>query len=229
MPDYSKAIIYKLCCKDPNIKDIYIGSTCNFIKRKSAHKCHCNKETHNDYNTYKYQFIRDNGGWCNWIMVMVKEFSCENKRQLESEERKQIEELKPTLNHNVPTRTPKEYKQAHMTFYQKYNKEYRLENKQKLCEKAKEYYNENKQKLYEKSKEYKLENKDKIAEQRKEYRLKNKQKLCEKTKEYQLKNKEKIAEKAKEKIECDICKCMVRKCAFKRHTRSLKHQNNIDN
>ena len=27
--DYSKSVIYKLCCKDPTITDIYIGSTTN--------------------------------------------------------------------------------------------------------------------------------------------------------------------------------------------------------
>ena len=55
------------------------------------------------------------------------------------------------------------------------------------------------------------------------------QKIAEKAKEYRLKNKQKLCEKTKEKIECDICKCMVNKGHFVRHTRSLKHQNNIDN
>ena len=34
MPDYKKAIIYKITTGD----NIYIGSTCNFTKRKWAHK-----------------------------------------------------------------------------------------------------------------------------------------------------------------------------------------------
>jgi len=36
--DYSKSIIYKICCNDINIIDIYIGSTTNFITRKAEHK-----------------------------------------------------------------------------------------------------------------------------------------------------------------------------------------------
>ena len=40
--DYSKTIIYKLCCKDINITDIYVGHTTNFIKRKNEHKSDCN-------------------------------------------------------------------------------------------------------------------------------------------------------------------------------------------
>ena len=39
--DYSKSMIYKLCCKDVNIKEIYVGSTTNLIKRKYQHKADC--------------------------------------------------------------------------------------------------------------------------------------------------------------------------------------------
>ena len=39
--DYSQTIIYKICCKDPNITDIYIGHTSNFIQRKHNHKTNC--------------------------------------------------------------------------------------------------------------------------------------------------------------------------------------------
>ena len=38
MERYQKGLIYKLCCKDLNIKDIYVGSTCNFARRKCQHK-----------------------------------------------------------------------------------------------------------------------------------------------------------------------------------------------
>ena len=36
--DYSKTIIYRIICKDVNIKDIYIGYTTNFSQKKYAHK-----------------------------------------------------------------------------------------------------------------------------------------------------------------------------------------------
>jgi len=59
MPDYSKCIIYKLCCKDLNIKEIYVGSTCNFTKRKWGHKTRFYSE-----NNYKeYQIMKENGGF----------------------------------------------------------------------------------------------------------------------------------------------------------------------
>lgn len=211
MPDYSKAVIYKLCCKDLSIKDIYIGSTCNFTKRKHQHKFACNKEGNRQYNENKYQVIRDNGGWDNWLMIMVKEFSCDNKRQLEAEERKNIEELKPTLNECIPTRTHKEYRQ---------------DNKQIIIEKKKKEYEKDKEKIKARSHKRYNEKKEEILKKQKEYNKINSKKNVERVKQYRLENKEKIQEARKEKIECMICKCMVNKEHFKRHTQTTKHIQN---
>ena len=32
--DYSNTIIYKITCLDPNITDVYVGHTTNFVQRK---------------------------------------------------------------------------------------------------------------------------------------------------------------------------------------------------
>jgi hypothetical protein len=108
MPDYTKSIIYKLCCKDTTIEDIYIGSTTNFYDRKAQHK---RTLRYTDKQIPAYIFIRDNGGWDNWDMIMIREVNCNSKLELHKEERKTIEELKPTLNHNIPGRTKKEYRE----------------------------------------------------------------------------------------------------------------------
>ena len=63
MVNYSKGIVYKLCCKDVNITDIYIGSTTNFTRRKWGHKTACNNEKDKSYNFKVYQFIRNHGGF----------------------------------------------------------------------------------------------------------------------------------------------------------------------
>ena len=60
--DYTKTIIYKICCKDPLVKDIYVGSTTNFIKRKNNHKTRCFNNNSKDYNMYVYEFIRNSVG-----------------------------------------------------------------------------------------------------------------------------------------------------------------------
>jgi len=190
--DYSKSVIYKLCCKDPSIEDFYVGSTTNFIKRKAQHKTTCNNENIDHHNCYKYQFIRDNGGWNNWDMILIKYYPTDSKRNLEMEERRIIEELKPTLNKQLPTRDKKEY-----------------------YENNKEYFNE-------KKKIYTQNNKEKVVEYLKEYRKINKEKLTEKNKIYRENNKEIINDKRKEKTTCPICGSIVRKSDLKKHQRTKK-------
>ena len=47
--DYSKTIIYKIVCKDIDIEDCYVGSTTDFVRRKSEHKKHVIKDTEKSY------------------------------------------------------------------------------------------------------------------------------------------------------------------------------------
>ena len=72
--DYSKTIIYKLCCKDVNITDEYVGGTTNFYGRKGNHKGKCNNS-----NTRVYKFIRENGGWDNWEMIEIEKYNAIEK------------------------------------------------------------------------------------------------------------------------------------------------------
>ena len=102
MVNYGKSIIYKLCCKDTDITDIYVGSTTNFNRRKGHHKSSCNNETCKDYQLPKYQFIRNNGGFENWDMIMIEQFSCDTKLELHKKERECVDLLKPSLNRQPP-------------------------------------------------------------------------------------------------------------------------------
>jgi len=215
--DYSKTIIYKLCCNDLNITDIYIGHTTDFKSRKAQHKYSCNN-INKSYNIKVYQFIRDNGGWDNWEMIMIEEYSCNNKLEAKKKERELIEELKASLNMSIPARTDKEYRldnkekinQKHKEYYEnnkeiinEKQKEYRLNNKGKRKEYFKIYRENNKEKRKEKHKSWYENNKEIINEKQKEYNENNK----EKRKEYYENNKEKILEKIKEKIKCDCGGC----------------------
>ena len=146
MPNYNNSSIYKLCCKDANIKDIYIGSTTNFTRRKCSHKSACNNINSSTYNVKVYKFIRDNRGWNNWDMVLIDNVNVNNKNELHKKEREWIENLIPSLNICIPTRTQKEY-----------NKEYTEMNKEKIKERRKIYNDKNK----EKRKEYYIINKEK--------------------------------------------------------------------
>jgi len=106
MPDYFKTVIYKIFCKDTNITGKYIGSTTNFNKRKYKHKSDCSNENN---NLKVYQYIRENGGFENFEMVIIEEYPSDNKKEANKRERFWIEKLKANLNSNIPTRTVKEY------------------------------------------------------------------------------------------------------------------------
>lgn len=122
MVNYSKSYIYKICCKDPSIIDEYIGSTINHYRRKQEHRSYCNNENSKKYNSFVYQFIRKNGGWDNFDMIIIEEYSCESRTQLHQRERHWIEKRKPTLNKNIPSRSIEEYEQTEKC--RKYRKKY---------------------------------------------------------------------------------------------------------
>ena len=154
MPIYQNSIIYKLChCNDLENKNIYVGSTTNFRRRKCEHKNFCNNEKHKKYNSPVYKFIRDNGGWDEWQMLPIEVFPCNDKKELEVRERHHIELLKSKLNKYIPTRNTKEWYE---------------DNKEKILEKKKIYNEDNKEKLKEYNKKYYEDNTEILSEIRKE-------------------------------------------------------------
>lgn len=166
--DYSQTKIYKLCCKNTEITDVYIGHSTNMIKRKCQHKSHCNNPNTKMYNYKVYKFIRDNGGWNNWSMIVIEDYPCENRFQAESRERHWIENLNASLNCVIPTRSYKEYKECHREKYKEIDRKYREKNFEKIKESQKRYHIENKEKIREQRKEYREENSEKIKKHKSE-------------------------------------------------------------
>jgi hypothetical protein len=204
--DYSKACIYKIVCKDIDIKDCYVGSTTNLTKRRYHHKFNCNNENSNGYNLYVYRFIREHRGYNNWEIIEIEKLNdCEDKESLLRRERFHLENLGATLNKEIPGRTDKEYRQDNKEKIAKYNKEYQEINKEKIAKRMKEYRQDNKEKI-------------------KEYQEINKEKIAKYKKEYEEINKEKIKEKRKEKMTCE-CGSIFRKSDKHQHYKSKKHQN----
>lgn len=197
MVNYENSFIYKLCCKDPEITDVYVGSTTNLARRKCKHKSDCENGT----DRLVYSFIREHGGFKNWDMVVIEEYSCQTKLELHQRERYWLEALQAALNKYIPSRPVKEYK--------------------------KEYYETNKDDILEKCREYYGTNKDAILEKRREYYETNKDTITEKKREYYEKNKDALAEKQRLKQVCEVCGCSVTKGNFQRHLKSRKHQDNL--
>jgi len=198
--NYQNALIYKFVCKNLDVKECYVGSTTDFRKRKTQHKSNCNK----GYNSNLYQFIRDNGGWDNWDMVLVEKYPCDDRLELLKRERYWIEELNASLNKLRPI----------LTTYEtlNYNKIYYEENKDEIKNQQKEYYEANKDEKIEYQKKYYEANKDEINEKRKEY-----------NKEYYHINKDKMNKVSKEKYNCE-CGGKYTHSKKSRHIKSNKHQ-----
>jgi ribosomal protein S27AE len=106
---YVNGKIYKIVCNETN--EVYYGSTILSLKdRIIKHKCSLKCESR--------QIINRN----NYYYELIEDYSCNNRKELETRERWYIENNK-CINKIIPTRTLKEYYQ---------------ENKEKILEKKNE-------------------------------------------------------------------------------------------
>ncbi len=101
--------IYKIACRDPAVTEIYVGSTCRVPDRRCQHRSDCNNANRKQYNYNVYQYIRANGGWENWELVVVEQIDYTHKHELLLRERHHLDTLGATLNQRVPGRTIAEY------------------------------------------------------------------------------------------------------------------------
>ena len=120
-------IIYKIYCKNSEIKDLYVGSTDNFDRRCGEHISICNNENSKEYNKKAYKFIRDHGGFDNFIIEPIIE--CDEENRYEAEVHYFLK-LNAKLNSLWPRRNPQQY---------------RIDNRERLNEEQRHRYNENKE------------------------------------------------------------------------------------
>lgn len=104
MPNYRNSVIYKICCRDPAVEDVYIGSTTNLRSRRAHHSACAQNPEREQYVDYVYDFIRDHGGWDNWQVVQLEAFPCDTKTELLMKEREWCEKANSTLNTRVRRR-----------------------------------------------------------------------------------------------------------------------------
>lgn len=155
------SLIYKIYCKDPNIKECYVGSTNNLHRRKTQHKECSSNINSKHYNSKVYTFIRANGGFENFDFMILEQFETViNKNDLLKIERKYIEDEKKNLNTTVPIRTIEEKKNSNYI----YNTQYRKTHKTQFTEYKKQEYQRHKEEIKKKSKEYYEHIKEKLKE-----------------------------------------------------------------
>jgi len=213
MKDYSKGKIY--CIRSFQTDKVYIGSTIQTLaqrlaKHRTNYKLYLNgkkKSITRSVELLKYD---------DYYIELIKLYPCSCREELVAEEGKYIRKW-DCVNKVIPGRTQEDYyidNKEQITEYQReYQREYRNKNKERIREKKKEYY---------------IDNKENKLEQMKQYYNKNKEQIIEQNKQYYSKNKQQIAEKRKVKITCD-CGSDVTIYHYKRHTRSIKHINWVNN
>jgi hypothetical protein len=133
MPNYQNGKIYKIVNTEGTLT--YIGSTCQTLAMRKA-KHHNNfKRWKNDKNHFvtSFKVFDDDEEGCQ--IVLLENFPCDSKIELEKRERHYIETMK-CVNKCRPTRSDKEY--------YKDNKEEILENTKRYREVNKDKINQNK-------------------------------------------------------------------------------------
>jgi len=145
---YQGGLIYTI--KTDN--GLYVGSTCDFAKRKGKHKTRCFNENDKNYNLNVYKNIRENGG--EYTIEIYKMFPCNSNEELRIKE----EELRKYLNANLNSQkafiSKEDTKIKKVEYYEK-NKE---QNKIKKAE----YYEKNKEQFKIKHAEYREKNKEQL-------------------------------------------------------------------
>jgi hypothetical protein len=133
--DYSKCMFYRLVCRDPIIKEVYVGHTTSEVDRRATHKTNCNNEKSKSYNLFVYRFIRLHGGFENWELLVHEKRAAEDVIAARLRERHWIEIYKATLNRNVPSRTGAQYRVDHRDEKKLHNAAYHEANQVRLKEK----------------------------------------------------------------------------------------------
>ena len=103
--DYSKTVIYKITCNDPSVTNVYVGSTSDFIRRKTEHKSRCINDNLKSCKYRLYHVIRLHGGWYGWTMSEIESFPCHSKKEAHERERYHFILMNASLNMKNPTRS----------------------------------------------------------------------------------------------------------------------------
>ena len=168
---YEDTVIYKLCSKDPAVAQVYIGSTTNLGARRGQHKRACVNPNNKSHNDPKYEFIRANGGWAAWEVVLVEAWPCSNFEEQRQRERHWFDIHADKLNAIRPYRSideAAELDKARAAAYYECNKdarkayaaEYRGGNKDAIKARAAAHYECNKDSINARNAAYYECNKD---------------------------------------------------------------------
>ena len=80
--DYSKTQIIMIVCKEPDLEKRYFLEISTGLKNKIINMKKASKsESNRNYNLPMYKYIRENGGWKNFNIVILEDYNCESKNE----------------------------------------------------------------------------------------------------------------------------------------------------
>jgi predicted GIY-YIG superfamily endonuclease len=88
--------MYKIACKDDNVKECYVGHTTDMKQRSQRHHTTYNISYLNHRKVYK--FIREHRGFDNWEIIELEKYGCESHDAALMREKQWIDYLGATLN-----------------------------------------------------------------------------------------------------------------------------------
>lgn len=193
---YENGKIYKLV-NDVD-SEIYVGSSCLELRKRLYYHKRTAKSAP-DRKVYKHIL---NIGWDNVSIILIETYPCMSKNELLRRERHWIDELKPSLNQCIPTRTKQEYridnrdhilaiKKQYRIDKQDHIKQHNLETRDHILAYKKQHYKDNPDKY----KEYHTANRDHILEQRRQYRIANHDHVLAQEKRYREAKKQQVLQK----------------------------------
>ena len=156
-PTYENTIVYKIKCKDPSVPDFYLGyATTSLVQVAKMFGTRCK----HDMTWPVCEFVRQNGGFENWVFERLPIKSCSTALEARTELRKHFNADPPSLNVQLPTRPNKEYAQGPKN--KASQKIYRTEHLDKIHKDQAAHYQRNRERLLIHRREYQMLNKDKI-------------------------------------------------------------------
>ena len=149
--DYSKGKIYRLVCNTTGQQ--YIGSTVQSLsQRLGGHKKDF-KRFSDGKETDKltaFSILSEN----NFEMILIEDYPCENKNQLERRERNFIETME-CVNKYKPAQTREERIE--------YNRQYHKDHQDELAKSQRDYYQDHKEEIDKRNKQYSKDHKEKLT------------------------------------------------------------------
>jgi hypothetical protein len=182
---YETAKIYQLICDDGHY---YYGSTINELRIRF--RDHKNASKRQPYRVYEHI---NAAGWEDVRIVLVEEYPCANRQELNKKENEYILAHKADplcLNNNLACLTDaqrKEYKRKHTE-----------ENKEKLAEYHRAARTGN-QSVAEYQRRYRTDNKEELRESKRKYYADHKEERDRKNREQYYANREAILQRKREK------------------------------